>query len=180
MSAQSPPLAPPLPPPAPPVPPVPPRIGSRAEFGAALLWGFEQAVQAGARRITCVDASFADWPLNDATLHARLGAWLRLPQRRLVLLAAHDDALPRCHPRFVAWRALWAHAIDAWLAPSEMAATLPTLLLDDGLLSVQLLDAVHWRGRADWNAAAARRLRDETDAVLQRSEPGFAVNCLGL
>lgn len=158
----------------------PPPITSRSEFVAALLWGFEQAIAGGARRIVCVDPDFANWPLDAPALHAQLTGWLRLPQRRLVLLAARYDAVPRLHPRFVAWRAPWAHTIEAWAPQDGEAPELPTLLLDDRQLSVQLHDAVHWRGRAELDARQARLRRDEVDALLQRSEAAFPVNSLGL
>ncbi|HSM23007.1 MAG TPA: hypothetical protein VK876_12460, partial [Rubrivivax sp.] len=61
-----------------------PLIDTRAGWQAALRWGFETAIQRGARRITCVDPDFETWPLDDPALLAGLTAWLRLPQRRLV------------------------------------------------------------------------------------------------
>lgn len=158
----------------------PPSITSRSEFVAALHWGFEQALAAQARRIVCVDADFANWPLDDTALHGVLTNFLKLPQRKLVLLATHYDAMPRLHPRFVAWRAAWSHAIDAWSPQEGEAPELPTLLLDDKALCVQLHDAVHWRGRAALDARDARLLRDEVDALLQRSEAAFPVTSLGL
>jgi hypothetical protein len=158
----------------------PPAITSRSAFVAALHWGFAQAIAGPARRIVCVDRDFADWPLDDAGLHGRLAAWLRLPQRRLVLLANDFGGVPRRHPRFVAWRAVWAHAIEAWSPPEDLASGLPTLLVDDMTVSVHLADNVHWRGRAEADAGAAQLWRDRVDAVLQRSEAAFAVNLLGL
>jgi hypothetical protein len=97
-----------------------------------------------------------------------------------VLLAADFAEVPRRQPRFVAWRALWAHAIEAWSPAEGDAADLPTRLVDDRAVSVQLHDAVHWRGRAELDVRSARLLRDEIDALLQRSQPAFPVNCLGL
>jgi hypothetical protein len=97
-----------------------------------------------------------------------------------VLLAADFAEVPRRQPRFVAWRALWAHAIEAWSPAEGDAADLPRLLVDDRAVSVQLLDAVHWRGRAERDVRGARLLREEADALLQRSTPAFPVNCLGL
>ena len=105
---------------------------------------------------------------------------MRLPQRRLVLLAAEFAAIPRRHPRFVAWRRDWAHAIDTLRAPEELAKGLPCALLDDRDLSVQLLDPVHWKGRAALDARTAHLLREQIDVVLQRSEVSFPVNTLGL
>ena len=157
-----------------------PVIDSQAGFAAALRWGFETAIEQGARQLLCVDARFEHWPLDDAALLTALGAWLRLPQRRLVLLAASFDEVPRRQPRFNTWRRDWAHAIACWQAPEEMAADLPTVLLDDGAVSVRLIDAEHWRGRAEVDARGARLWRDRVDVVLQRSSPAFPVNTLGL
>jgi hypothetical protein len=157
-----------------------PAIDSRAAFVAAVKWGFEAAAAQGARRIVCCDPGFADWPLDDAGLLQGLAAWLRLPQRRLVLLARNYDEMPRRWPRFVAWRRDWAHAIEAWQPPADLGTELPTLLVADRAISVVLADAVHWRGRAAVDEREAQSWRERIDAVLQRSEPGFAVYTLGL
>lgn len=159
---------------------LPPKIDSRAAFAAAIRWGFGAAAARGARRIVCVDRDFADWPLDEPALLDTLTAWLRLPKRRLVLLADRYDEMPRRHARFVRWRADWAHAIDAFSPPAEDRADLPTLLVDDGPVSVQLLDAVHWRGRCELDPRHAQLWRESLDAVLQRSEPAFPVSHLGL
>ena len=158
----------------------PPKIDSRIAFAAALRWGFDTAFARDARRIVCVDRDFAEWPLDEPALLDALAAWLRRPKRRLVLLAADFRAIPQRHPRFMAWRRDWAHAIEARQAPQELAAGLPSVLLDDRQLSVQLLDYVHWRGRAAQDARIAHLLREQVDAVLQRSESAFPVNTLGL
>jgi len=155
-------------------------IASRSDFVAAVQRGFEAAAREQARRILCVDPDFAEWPLDDEGLHALLTRWLHLPQRRLVLLAAHYDELPRRHPRFVAWRRYWSHAIETWVAPEEGAAELPTVLVDDGTVSVNLVDVLHWRGRVESDAGSARVWCDRIDALLQRSQPGLGASTLGL
>jgi hypothetical protein len=172
----------PAPNPAPPVAPAPapPVIDSRASFVAAMRWGFTRATSAGVRRIVCVDRDFAVWPLDRPELLDELTAWLKRPQRQLVLLAAHFDEVPRCHPRFVAWRRSWAHAVAALAAPEDQAGDLPTLLLDDAGTMVRLIDPVHWRGRASADERSAMPWREQIDAVLQRSEPAFPANPLGL
>ncbi len=157
-----------------------PVIDSRAAWQAGVVWGIDAAMARGARRITCVDPDFENWPLDDPALLQRLTAWLRLPQRRLVLLARHYDEVPRRFPRFTAWRRDFAHAIEAWQAPLELSQDLPMLLLDDGPISVQLIDDVRWRGRAAVDQRAATLWRERTDVVLQRSEPAFAISTLGL
>src|SRR5688572_24013170 len=77
-----------------------PTIDSRGSFIAALKWGFRTAMAQRARRIVCVDGELVLWPLDDEELLRSLTTWLRLPQRRLVLLARSYDELPRSCPRF--------------------------------------------------------------------------------
>lgn len=158
----------------------PPVIDSRSSWVAALRWGFDTALAQGARCIVAVDEVFADWPLDDPALLQALTAWLRLPQRRLVLMARDFDTLPRRYPRFEAWRSPWAHAIEGWKVPEELARELPTVLVSDAAVSVQLMDAQHWRGRAALDARRARQFREDFDAVLQQSERALAVRTLGL
>ena len=158
----------------------PPLIASQLEFQSALLWGVRTAVARSARRMWWVDSDFATWPLEDPELLDSLSTWLRQPLRRLVFLASDFEQIPRCHPRFMRWRADWAHAIDAWAPPDELAAQLPRLLLDDGPVCVHLIDATQWRGRATLDPRVARGWRDEVDAVLQRSTATFPVGTLGL
>lgn len=169
------------PPPLPPsVPAPPPPIDSRAGFAQAVHWGVAAAIARGTRRILCCDADFAAWPLDDDALHALLVPWLRQPQRRLVLLGGRFDEVPRRHPRFMRWRRDWAHAIEPMQAPEDAAADLPTLLLDDGPVVVELLDPVRVRGRAAVDAVAAQAWRERTDAWLQRSLPTLPVTSLGI
>lgn len=160
--------------------PSPSLIQTRADFDAAVMWAVQTAQARGARRLLMVDRDFADWPLGRPELLQALQAWLRLPQRRLVLLAAGFDEVPRRHPRFVAWRRDWAHAVEAWAPPAELAGALPTLLVDDGPVCLQVFPGPQLRGRAGLDALEARRWRDEIDAVLQQSEAAFPVQTLGL
>jgi hypothetical protein len=157
-----------------------PVIDSRSAFISALHWGAEAAAARQARRIVLADADFAEWPLDDAWMLQRLARWLRLPQRRLVLLARSYDALPRRCPRFCAWRRDWSHAIEPHVVPGDLAADLPTLLVADAGITVHLVDGVHWRGRASADPRDARTWVERCDVVLQRSEPGWAVHTLGL
>ncbi len=159
----------------------PPAIAGPEDFAPAVRWGVATALAEGARTLTAVDLAFGEnWPWDDADLHDSLAAWLRLPQRRLVLLAANYDDFPRQHPRFVQWRRDWAHAITPFVAPDELAGTLPTALFDDRRLSVVRLDPVQGRGRASLEPRTRLKWHDQVDAVLQRSSPGFPVTTLGL
>lgn len=160
----------------------PPVIDSRRAWSEALRWGFERAIDADARRIVCVDPDFADWPLDDAALQSRLAGWLRRPQRRWVLLSTPTgfDALPQRHPRWCAWRTPWAHAIDTLAPPADEPLDWPALLVDDGDTVVRLLDRARFRGRAEADAAEARRWREGLDDLLQRCDATFPVTRLGL
>jgi hypothetical protein len=158
-----------------------PLIEGPEDFAPAVCWAVQHAVADGSRVITAVDTEFgAHWPWDDTTLLATLVGWFKLPQRRLVLLAAHYDGVPRQHPRFTAWRRDWAHAIDSRVAPEEMAATLPTLLFDDRHTSVVRHDAISGRGRVSVTPRTRLHWAEPVDAVLQRSSAGFAVTTLGL
>jgi hypothetical protein len=157
-----------------------PPITSRTEFEAAVAWGVQAACARNARRIYLVDPDFSLWPLGDASLHERLSAWLRRPLRKLVLLARDYAAMPRLHPRFVAWRRDWSHAVEPWALPEEVALEMPSLLVDDGPVLVQLIDTVHWRGRTSLDPRSAHLCRETIDALLQRSEAAFPVHHLGL
>ena len=158
----------------------PPPIDSRTGFHAALAWGFESAMASGARRILCCDTDFSNWAWDEVATLDLLSAWLRLPQRSLVLLARTYDSVPRCHPRFNRWRADWTHAMAAWQVADEVPPELPSVLVADRSISVQLIDPLHWRGRASDDERVAHRWREAVDVLLQRSEPGFAVRTLGL
>lgn len=157
-----------------------PIIDSRAAFSTALTWSFQQALAVGARRVLCADEDFAEWPWDAPETLEALSAWLRLPQRRLDLLARHYEQLPRRSPRFTAWRRDWLHALQAWQVPEDWMASLPTVWVADRTVSVHLIDAVHWRGRARLDERAAAQWRENLDAVLQRSEPAWSVRTLGL
>jgi peptidyl-tRNA hydrolase len=153
-------------------------IDGRSDFTEALRGALAQAAQARERELCLVDIDFEIWPLDDAQLLASLTAWARQPQRRLMIVGSNFDALPRRFPRFAEWRGTWAHVVEAFVTEIE-PSQVPTLLLA-GPASLMLADRLRWRGHrlsadkevADW--------REVVDVLLQRSEPGFGANTLGL
>lgn len=155
-------------------------LRSAADFHAALRWSVEHALATRSRRLIWLDPDFAGWPLDDPALLDLLTAWLQLPQRRLVLLGQQYAQMQRQHPRFVAWRRNWSHVIDAWAPSDGVEVKMPTLALDDGRLCLQVFDSLQWRGRLALDERAARKWRDEIDALLQRCEAAFPVHHLGL
>lgn len=161
----------------------PPRMDSPAAATAALRWGFAAAIERQARCITCVSTHFETWPLDDPTLLGAFTTWLRLPQRRLVLLSTDFGRLGAALPRFDSWRRDWVHAVPAWRCPADPAdppLRLPEALYDDRTISVQVFDAETGRGRASDLPRHALLLAQQTDVVLQRSEPAWPLKTLGL
>jgi hypothetical protein len=153
-------------------------IDGRSAFNDAVREALAQAVRGSERDLYFCDVDFEPWPLADPDVLAALDAWARLPQRRLVMVASTFDALPRRFARFTAWRRNWAHVVQGHVTDVE-PSQVPTLLLA-GASSLTLSDRLRWRGHrldgdkdvADW--------REVLDVLLQRSEPGFGANTLGL
>ena len=157
-----------------------PTIDSQQGFNQAVAWAVRTAIARGARQITWIDHDFSEWPLDDAGLQGDLAAWLRQPLRRLVLLAGDFDRFARHHPRFMRWRVSWLHALETRALPDDESFDLPAVIYDDGRVSMQLLDRLHWRGRCSLAPTDAWALREQFDPILQRSPPGLPVNTLGL
>ncbi len=160
--------------------PGPAALATRADFAAAVRRVVATAATRGSRRLVFVDADLSDWPLDEPELLATLGAWLLRPGRQLVLLADDFEALPRSHPRFVAWRRDWVHAIEACTPAEPGTVTLPTLLLDEGQVCVRVIDKRQWRGAVTCDARELWQARERVDAILQRSVPAFPATTVGL
>ncbi|HET9823370.1 MAG TPA: hypothetical protein VFQ16_16245 [Burkholderiaceae bacterium] len=153
-------------------------IDGRTAFRDAVRRAFATAARERVRELQLVDVDYEAWPLDDAGVLEALGAWARLPSRRLLMVAARFDALPRLFPRFAAWRRDWSHVVECRATDVE-PSQIPTLVLA-GPASLHLADAQRWRGH--W-LATPREVDDwheVVDVLVQRSEPGFAVNTLGL
>lgn len=158
----------------------PREIRSRADFRAAIHDTVDAALARDARGMLWVDPDFSAWPLDAPGFVEVLTGWLRRPQRRLLLLGGGFEPLARTHPRFAAWRADWAHVVDGRVPTDLSPRELPTLIIDDGPVMLELWDREHFLGRAAADAAAARKARDDIDAALQRSQAAWPVRPLGL
>lgn len=155
-------------------------LASRTDCQAALRDTLAAAIERGARRLWAVDPDFDAWPLDAMLPTDAFTAWLRQPLRRLVVVAGDYSGFERRHPRFTAWRRHWTHAIDTLTPEEGFEGEVPRLLVDDGPLSVQIVDAVHWRGSGGADARQAGLLRQQVDALLQRSGPAFPAYTAGL
>lgn len=153
-------------------------IDGRSDFTAALRHSLAMASHTRARELCFVDADFGTWPLDDEGVRGALAAWARLPKRQLLIVAGNFELLPTRFPRFTAWRRSWAHVIDCRQTDVE-ASQIPTLMLA-AEHSLVLLDRHHWRGHGLSDEAEVGAWREVVDVLVQRSEPGFGANTLGL
>ena len=153
-------------------------VDGRGAFAAALRQALAKAVSERARSLYFVDVDFEAWPLEDPQVLSVLTAWARLPKRQLLMIACRFDDLPRRYPRFTEWRRTWSHVVECRATEVE-GSQVPTLLLA-GPHSLHLADRLNWRGHwlADDSEIAA--WREVIDVVMQRSEPDFPANTLGL
>lgn len=156
--------------------PVP--IDGRSAFTAALREAMARAVQGRVREICLVDPDFEVWPLDDAEFLASLSAWGRLPLRRMILVGSNFALVPRRYPRFTEWRGTWAHVAEAHETEVE-PSQVPTLVLA-GPASLVLADRLRWRGHALTSDKEVADWREVVDALMQRSQPAFGANTLGL
>lgn len=153
-------------------------IDGRSEFAAAVREALSSAVQTRAHELCLVDPDFDTWPLEDAEVLAALTAWARLPKRRLLMLAASFDTLPRRYPRFVAWRRTWAHVVECRTTEVDVSQ-IPTLLLA-GARNLHLADRLRWRGHWLADDSEVGEWREVVEVLMQRSEGDFPANTLGL
>jgi hypothetical protein len=153
-------------------------IDGRSEFTQAVRRSLAQAYRQRERELCLVDTDFEIWPLDDAEVQGTLTAWARLPQRRLLMIGSRFDTIPRLFSRFTAWRGTFAHVVEAFVTEVE-ASQIPTLLLA-GPSSLMLADRLRWRGHALGSDKEVADWREVVDVLLQRSEPGFGANTLGL
>lgn len=154
-------------------------IDSRKAFHDALRAALDEVAREGCRELLLADPDFSDWPLGERAVIECLTQWAS-SHRRLTLVAASFDEVPRRHARFVEWRRTWAHVIDCRSNTEVETVEFPTMLLAPGLLGVRLVDRVHVRGSLTRDAADLLRWREMLDELLHRSEASFPATILGL
>jgi hypothetical protein len=158
----------------------PPRIiTSRTELHDALRQSFALVADEGCREVFIADPTFADWPLGERAVIESLTRWA-YAHRKLTVLAQNFDEFTRRHPRWVEWRRQWAHVVECRALADDDAGKLAGLFLAPGLVTLRVLDAEHHRASLSFEPADAIRVRDNLDALLQRSEEAFPATNLGL
>jgi hypothetical protein len=109
-----------------------------------------------------------------------LAQWVRGGPRELVMIAARWDGVARLHPRFVAWRRDFAHAVQCLVPDEALVLAPPTLWIDSTGQVLRVFDVEAMRGRAGIEQSDRQRATEDFDAIAQRATPGFAAVTLGL
>lgn len=154
-------------------------IDSEVAFAQAVWAGIEQARLQGLREITLCDPHFAFWPLSQERVLSALTAFVKLPGRRLVLVAQGYDHLRRRHPRFLRWRAVWGHAVTP-LCFQDPSAELPSVLLADRAYALRLHAPEVWSGAWVTDRQRLIALVEQVAMWRQQSHPDLPINLTGL
>lgn len=150
----------------------------RETFREHLRAGLKAAAQQGWSELLLCDADLQIWPLGEREIVEALHAWAR-GGGKLTMLARTYDEVPRQHARFVEWRRLWSHRIDARLCREADALQLPSALWSP-VWAVQRLDPARHNGLCGDDPAFRVALREQIDGWLGRSTAGFPAYTLGL
>jgi hypothetical protein len=154
-------------------------VDSEASFAQAVWAGIDQARQQGLREITLCDPHFTFWPLSQERVLSALTAFVKLPGRRLVLMAQGYDHLRRRHPRFLRWRAVWGHAVTP-LCFQDPSAELPSVLLADRAYALRLHAPDVWAGAWVTDRQRLIALVEQVAVWRQQSHPDLPINLTGL
>lgn len=154
------------------------RGAGRLDFESAIRSGLAAAATEGWNSIVLCDADFADWPLGERSTIAALDAWARRG-RTLQILARDYDTLRLRHPRFVQWRTLWSHLVEAHACPQVDEGELPSAFWTP-TWTLQRLDRVHGSFVASHAPQRRAVLRERIQACWLRSAPGLPATTLGL
>jgi hypothetical protein len=131
------------------------------------------------RQAWLMDDDLADWPLGEPAVLQALARWLRLPGRRLRLVAQGFDRLAGQAPRLDAWRRDWAHALDCLSPPPGEWPALPSLVVV-GPVCIEMFDRERWRAMQTPGPAAVRHAMERIEAISQRSAPSWPLRVLGI
>lgn len=150
----------------------------RLAFDAALRAALDAAAREGWREIVLSDPDFADWPLGERTSIAALQAWAA-SGRSLTLLAEGFGVFDRAHARFVEWRRLWSHIVEARACSGSGAPAVPSAVWTPSW-SLHRIDPERSRGVCSDQPESRRALRERLDECLRQARPAFAASTLGL
>jgi hypothetical protein len=130
------------------------------------------------REIVLSDPDFVDWPLGERSTVEALQAW-SAAGRSMVLLAQRFDVFAREHARFVHWRRMWSHIVDARACQGPGLPPVPSgIWTPDWFL--HRIELEHSRGTCGRAPEGRRALRERIEECLRHARPAFPASTLGL
>ena len=154
------------------------RGSGRLDFEAAIRSGLSAAADLGWNSIVLCDADFADWPLGEREVIEGLNAWAQRG-RTMRLMAREFATLRQMHPRFVQWRTLWSHLVEAHACPQVDEGELPSVFWTPSW-TLERLDRLHGSFVASHAPQRRALLRERIQACWLRSAPSLPATTLGL
>ncbi|HYP84018.1 hypothetical protein [Variovorax sp.] len=147
-------------------------------FAQCIRDATQAAAEAGWREMVWSDPDFADWPLGERSVADALQRWAA-SGRQLVLLARDYGVFERHHVRFVHWRRMWSHIVEARICKGPGRPEVPSAIWT-ATWCLRRLDVEHCHGASSEDPLARRQLREAIDECVRQSRPGFPVTTLGL
>jgi len=158
------------------------RFAGRERFQEALVQGLACAARAGSRTLWLCDPDFAAWPLGERRAMQALEAWGQAtrghPLAQLHLLGQSYGDMRLRHGRFVAWRSLWSHKVQARVRADDRE-TLPSVLWTPEWV-LQRVDTERDTVVATCEPAERTRIGEELQRCWQTARPAFPDTPLGL
>jgi hypothetical protein len=154
------------------------RFAGRKAFAQLVREALACAAREGWREIILSDPNFEDWPLNERAVVESLEAW-SATGRHCTLLARRYDEVVRRHARFVTWRRVWSHIIEARSCASADPLELPSAIWSPGWV-LQRLDLERCNGVSGSEPERRVLLHERLQEWLRKSSPSFPASTLGL
>jgi len=150
------------------------RQAFHAHLGAALA----AAARLQWREIVFCDPDFLDWPLGERATVDALQAWAA-GGRQLLLLAQRFDVFDREHARFVQWRRMWSHIVEARACNGPGLPQVPSGIWTPAWF-LHRIDIEHGRGVCGTAPEDRRAMRERIDECLRHARAVFPASTLGL
>lgn len=159
------------------------RVEGWPEWAACVRAALAEAAQSPAA-LYLQDDDFASWPLGERACVDSFDHWVLAPGRAQATLVALDwGAVVRLHPRWLRWRTPWGHRVPCMTLPPDQISSMEgfaPMLVVQGSLALQMVDAEQGMGRWTRDPATVRALWHQGDAILQRSLDSGISATLGL
>lgn len=154
------------------------RIVGRRAFVDLVRQAIAAAASEGWVKMVWCDPDFADWPLGERSVIEAMQAW-SASGRSLHLLAQDFSVLQQHHPRFVQWRVMWSHLVEARATGRGTGGELPSALWTPQW-TMERLDLKHNVVVATFDPARRVALGERLDAGWHKASPSFPASTLGL